>query len=39
MCRKCNPKKHMKYWVHIADDWEPYEKKEMLDYLESLLWR
>jgi hypothetical protein len=37
MCDKCDPKKHSKYWIHLVDSWKPYEQREMLNYLQSLL--
>lgn len=32
MCKKCKP--HVKYWLHIADDWTDKERWEMLRYLQ-----
>jgi hypothetical protein len=37
MCDKCRPKKHKRYWLHIADDWNQGEQEEMLAYLTKKL--
>jgi hypothetical protein len=33
MCKKCKP--HSKYWVHIADSWDVFEREEMRLYLDT----
>jgi len=33
MCKKCQSRLPVKYWLHIADSWTKKEKMEMVEYL------
>jgi hypothetical protein len=43
MCDKClvdtNRRWKNRYWIHIADEWTPEERIEIVSYIQNTYWK